>query len=330
MNFDNKFDRREPLVLPDRKDLQIALQTFFRGKNIESFEPLTGGFNNTNLKLRFEGVDTPFVVRISGKPRMEIEAELSVIESLGDSVPVPKVLHVDLNNSILKKHVVVFEFLNGTSLHSVEDSWTESETIQFAENLGPILAAIHSHKFSGSGLLGPDLSIREPFDSFSSGIVAKMLECVTSDSFRKRVSSEEADELLEFIVTNSDIIKPVQNDSYLVHSDCNQKNILAAQKGNQWIVSGILDWEFAFSGSPLMDFGNFFRFEDEMPRGYSPALTNAYTKAGGKLPPTWRKISKFLDLINDVMFLSDKNERPKAFATARQVIFKTLESWSSL
>jgi len=157
-----------------------------------------------------------------------------------------------------------------------------------------------------------------------------MLECVTSDRFEQRVSPDETKRLLEFIVTNADIIKPVENETCLVHSDCNQKNILAARKRNRWMVSGVLDWEFAFSGSPLMDFGNFFRFENEMPCGYSPALTDAYTKAGGKLPPTWRKISKFLDLINMVMFLSDENERPKAFATARQVILKTLESWPSL
>ncbi len=49
--------------------------------------------------------------------------------------------------------------------------------------------------------------------------------------------------------------------SHLLHGDFNKRNTLLRCVNGRWSVPAILDWEFAVSGTPPMDFGNFLRYE---------------------------------------------------------------------
>ena len=61
----------------------------------------------------------------------------------------------------------------------------------------------------------------------------------------------------------------------LVHADVNPKNLLVDPATGG--VTGVLDWEFAYAGSPLGDVGNLLRFET--PTRTSPARWRAATQA---------------------------------------------------
>jgi aminoglycoside phosphotransferase (APT) family kinase protein len=90
----------------------------------------------------------------------------------------------------------------------------------------------------------------------------------------------------------------------LVHSDYNGKNLLAVARDGLWTVSAVLDWEFAFSGSPLADIGNMLRFDEEQPDGFAAGFIAGYEEAAGPLPPGWREISEALDLYALADFLT--------------------------
>jgi hypothetical protein len=66
----------------------------------------------------------------------------------------------------------------------------------------------------------------------------------------------------------------------------------------------VLDWEFAFSGSPLVDVGNMLRFREEQPDGFAAGFIAGYREAGGLLPPGWPEISEALDLCALADFLT--------------------------
>ena len=90
----------------------------------------------------------------------------------------------------------------------------------------------------------------------------------------------------------------------LVHSDYNGKNLIAVGAGGRWSISAVLDWEFAFSGSPLTDIGNMLRFRAELPAGFADGFIAGYAGAGGELPEGWREISEALDLYALADFLT--------------------------
>jgi aminoglycoside phosphotransferase (APT) family kinase protein len=89
-------------------------------------------------------------------------------------------------------------------------------------------------------------------------------------------------------------------------------------------VVGILDWEFAVAGSPLVDIGNFLRFEDELPSGFREAFIQGYLSDSHELPSDWREVAKLLDLAAMVIFLEGERDTPKSFRTAISVIEKTI------
>jgi aminoglycoside phosphotransferase (APT) family kinase protein len=49
----------------------------------------------------------------------------------------------------------------------------------------------------------------------------------------------------------------------------------------RWSISAVLDWEFAFSGSPPVDVGNMLRFREEQPDGFAAGFIAGYREAGG-------------------------------------------------
>lgn len=81
-------------------------------------------------------------------------------------------------------------------------------------------------------------------------------------------------------------------------------------------VAAVLDWEFAFSGSPFVDLGNVLR----PPRGDDEAFVAAVAEGYGPLPPEWRRMSRLVDLMAWADFLSRPNPGPALVADARMMI----------
>ena len=89
-----------------------------------------------------------------------------------------------------------------------------------------------------------------------------------------------------------------------MHADYNPKNLLAVRRGGPWAISAVLDWEFAFSGSPLADIGNMLRPRPAVPADFTAGFIAGYREAAGRLPPDWREISEALDLYALADFLT--------------------------
>ena len=88
----------------------------------------------------------------------------------------------------------------------------------------------------------------------------------------------------------------LDQESSLVHGDFNKRNLLVQRIAGKWVVSGVLDWEFAISGSPLCDVANFLRYEySERPLA-EPHFSDGFLQAGGALPQDWRRLARLLDL----------------------------------
>ena len=86
--------------------------------------------------------------------------------------------------------------------------------------------------------------------------------------------------------------------------DFNGKNLLALDRDGRWSISAVLDWEFAFSDSLLVDIGNMLRFRASYQSGFSRGFIAGYREAGSELPSDWREVSEALDLYALAEFLT--------------------------
>ncbi|KLN59438.1 hypothetical protein WH96_17385 [Kiloniella spongiae] len=322
MDYENKFDHQEPHYFLKRKDILSVLDDFSLN-HIRDIEYLSGGYSNINVKFSTKDKQ-PLVLRISNKSQRQFETEIAILKAVKNKIIVPTVYDYKINHSLLNRHVAILEFLPGTPLNTVEASLAPEDIKIIAQQLGKILAEIHKFSFDKSGFLGKKFNVVDPFISFHESCYNYFENYLENKLLIQRIGVEELQRLRSLILKNDSKIRKLTNVSSLVHSDFNQKNILVDKRSKKWEITGILDWEFSFSGSPLIDFGNFFRFEREMHKDYKPVLIKSYRQHDGCLKLDWQQSAKILDLLSLLEFLTRKGNYPKTFTTAKTAISSTI------
>ncbi|TAL66430.1 MAG: hypothetical protein EPN84_00325 [Legionella sp.] len=108
---------------------------------------------------------------------------------------------------------------------------------------------------------------------------------------------------------------PNENESHLVHADFDPANILVDKIADEWTITGVLDWEFAFSGSPLWDIANMLRYAHQMPSAFAASFIQGLSTQF-VLPQDWEMTIYLLNLMSllDCLTRSTKTTKPKQCA----------------
>ena len=85
----------------------------------------------------------------------------------------------------------------------------------------------------------------------------------------------------------------------LSHADFKPSNLLI----HEGRLSGVLDWEFAHSGTWLLDAGLILRHRGELPSGFSSGVEQGLRDGGLDVPQDWERWAGIIDLISLVDFL---------------------------
>ncbi|GIF25514.1 aminoglycoside phosphotransferase (APT) family kinase protein [Actinoplanes tereljensis] len=244
------------------------------GRRVVSSRELTGGYSNHNVLLTMDDGSRFVLRRYLGTNRCAVEVALA--SRLRGVVPVPEVVAFSPSDGL-----VLSVFVDGqppTSGYSV----------------GETLARIGSVSFDLPGFFDSSLSPDgvEPIG----GLDAFVERCLRTGNAVGYLSDVEQRSLLR-LASSSDI-SGLSGSHQLVHADYNPKNLLAS--GDR--VVAVLDWEFAFSSSPLFDVGNMLRFPQ--PAGFADDFLRGFRDGGGDLPADWRELSQALDLYSLADFLT--------------------------
>jgi aminoglycoside phosphotransferase (APT) family kinase protein len=319
LDYNAKFDRRSPPLSLAISEIQELVGSHLTAADIQSVSLLAGGFINTNYRLILRD-DSSLVLRVSTKSA-DFQKELRVLRHVHGTVPVPKVIAEDFSKEF---PFALIEFVNGALLSDRLFSLSREESKEVAFEIGLALSRIHTFDFGKAGFFDANFSFDPEFRSFGNSMYEYIRSQVLSGRVRKRLGTALAARLLRFMEGKKPVYQSISNGTRLIHSDYNLKNILVRKAGSAWKVAAILDWEFAFAGSPLVDIGNFLRFENELPQGFAESFIQGY--GGNRLPSNWREIARLLDLAAMVNFLDNEGEAPRTFSTAISVIRRTLET----
>lgn len=259
---------------------------------------LTGGFRNDNLLLDVcpPGAREPDRVvlrRYRQQDRSAVEAALA--RRLAGVAPVAEVLAVGAVDGL---GVLLSRYAPGRLVADLLVDLPADAATALGRQVGTALAAVGTVTLAGPGfLVGPDL-VPVPGPPETTDLAAFVDRCLAAGAgaVAGLLAPDELVALRRLAARSAPLVAAVAGDARLVHGDFNPKNLLARQHGGEWMVSAVLDWEFAFSGSPLVDVGNLLRFDDELPAGVVEGFVVGYTAAGGALPPGWRATSRALDL----------------------------------
>nr|WP_269326627.1 phosphotransferase [Kineosporia mesophila] len=257
---------------------------------------MVGGANHEMVVLTVSSGERYVVRRYRRRNPCALEQALS--SHLAGRVPAVEVVGADRTGEASGEPTLVYRYVDGRPLDLVlhdQNSSGAGESEQLGRVVGAALAGVGQISFATPGAFrggslepdGRDVLI-DPLDvvdrALSAGHSSRVL-----DGHQRRG-------LLALALRSTHWVDAVAGDRKLVHMDFNPKNIVVRQVRGRWEVAAVLDWEFAFSGSPLTDVGNMLRFAEDYPREYVAGFADGYTDAGGELPENWLEISRALDL----------------------------------
>jgi aminoglycoside phosphotransferase (APT) family kinase protein len=259
-------------------------RAFPRGR-VTELQPLEGGYRNGTFKLRVDAASEPLVLRVYRHDTSLCQKELDLLELVRSAVPVPEVVYAAATGFEELPPFALMRFVEGVTLHEL----AAHELAAFSA--GEVLAAIGGFTFSAPGWLAPGPTVAGPLLEGAHPMPRFVDQCLASVQLQQRVPTEVRDAVHKLVWTRSGELAEWGGEARLVHGDFNAKNLIVRCEGGRWNVAAVLDWEFAVSGSPLADIGNFLRFGD------SPDFVAGYAHGGGVLPPDGRRLARLIDLV---------------------------------
>ena len=294
--------------VPDNGLVRRLVSAAFPQRQIIHAEHLTGGRINTNLKLTFSTGEPPAVLRLHKKGSAVCAKETQVIELIKSTVPVPEIFYVDSEGVDGCGPFSIIEFVEGLTFQQLKRTGNLEAIHQAASSVGATLAAIGRYSFLKPGSLvvtnKNQLEIGDPFTRTMDPVPEILDIILESDLARQRLGVEFTRRVHDFMRAWAPSLPDITNVSQLVHSDFGNRNILVKEVNGKWQVAAVLDWEFAFSGSALLDVGNFLRYDSAGQPLREPFFSRSFVEHGGELPENWREVVRVIDLTALVECLS--------------------------
>jgi aminoglycoside phosphotransferase (APT) family kinase protein len=318
-------------VALSRADLTALIQPAFPGQSVVASELTRGGLANTNVRLELSEHPEPILLRLytghtdAGVAAMPAtaEKEATLHRLLAPKLPVPRLLFAAANSPIAGYPYMLRAWVDGERLEIVAHQLRPPALVQLAEDIGAVLAGVHGVTFPEQGFLDGALNV-VPFPPGIGGPLVEFLTTLLGSQGTERLGPELTQALLPFAEREPEFGASWSSPPGLTHADFGGSNILVRVDDRGAHVAAVIDWEFAFSGSPITDLANLLRPPlGELP-GFEEGVAHGYRVAGGMLPDDWRRRTLSDGLIDWAAFLGRPQISDALADDARRMIARTL------
>jgi aminoglycoside phosphotransferase (APT) family kinase protein len=304
--------------------LAALVQPALPGATVVDSAPTQGGFANASYRLVLAGRQAPLLIRFFVRDPQAAAVEFAVTRMLAGRVPLAPYLHAAADNPVTGHPYGIREWIDGERLDVIGQRLAGSAVVDIGRSVGAVLARIHAVTFARTGFLDATLRVARPVSVGGDGLVEFLKLCLIDGRGAQRIGPDLAASLIAFAERSGRILDEWAGDPCLVHSDFGGANILIRCANGRWEVAAVLDWEFAFSGTPFFDFGNLLRPPLDQWPGFEAAVVEGYLRSGAKLPTNWRRMSLLADLYNWADFLNRPRATAALIADAIAMIRRTM------
>jgi aminoglycoside phosphotransferase (APT) family kinase protein len=290
---------------------------------IVSAELVGGGFANASYKVALAHMTTPIVVRVYLRDPSAACREASILKLIKQRVPVPEILYVSPPASEPHAYIII-GWVAGVPLDEVLTEAPRGDARVAVRSTGGVLARLQEFRFATSGFFGSTLEVEKPVASGARAIVGVLERCLFEDVGEERLGVTLTQRLWQFVEEHEESLSAVENQSLLVHGDFNGANVIVRTTPEPPGVSALIDWEYAHSGTPLVDLGSMLRSAPGRPAWFEEELIRGYREEGGILPENWRQVSRIVDLVKLCAFVRSPNAGEVAVDGVRAIVETTL------
>lgn len=276
---------------------QSLLQCAFSGCSIAAMEPLSGGYRNANFRVRLNPPALPeMVLRVYEHDASLCRKEVDLMRLVGSTVPVPEVLYANTEANTDLPAFAILRFVEGVTLRELKRTGDRKAVAEAAFASGKLLAGLGKYTFSKAGWLSAGLEVTAPLLEGDDALPRFVDLCLGSPHTQRRLPPDLRSQLHDLLWSWAPRLRELDTEASLVHCDFGMRNLLVREEEGKWNVAALLDWEFAVSGSPLIDVAHFLRYELRGSPLLEPHFSLGFREAGGVLPQDWRPRCRVIDL----------------------------------
>jgi aminoglycoside phosphotransferase (APT) family kinase protein len=302
--------------------VQIALP----GRKVIEVYPLTDGFRNANFRLHLDSPPEHVVLRIYEHDVTLCRKETDILKLMGCLVPTPEVIYSEPDGMNGVPPLVLLRYIEGMTFRELKCRGDADSISRAAYAVGQTLASIGRVAFPKAGWLGPGPSVGSTLLEGENSAPRFVDLCLTSLNLRQRMKEELRGATSALVWSYAAQLASLGDENHLAHGDFGGRNLLVRHVAGKWVIAGVLDWEFAIAGSPLVDVGHFLRYESLSRPVVEPHFSNGYMQAGGTLPPDWRRLARMVDLIALCESLTHDAIPDEVVAELLELVRATVES----
>jgi aminoglycoside phosphotransferase (APT) family kinase protein len=236
---------------------QIIAAAFGSGAAIRSYRELRDGYFNAAYQIDLHDgrrtvlkVAPPPDVTVMRYERGIMGSEVQVLRLVAaqTSVPVPEVYYYDQSHALLDSDYYLMAFVPGEAYHKLREQYSEEMRISIDAAIGGYLAQINNIRGTHFGYMALPA---QRFESWRQAFLT-MFDDLLADGLARQVALP-----LDYAALRKEVaaIAPVLDEvktPQLVHWDLWDGNIFVDPPSGR--ITGIIDFERALWGDPLMEF----------------------------------------------------------------------------
>jgi len=250
----------KPDLVESKADAQMIVDRVVAGPTVAAIANMQGGAISALFEITFGDDHAPLVLKVypddlHWKMRKEVTVSSLVQNTL--TVPVPRILLADDTKSVLGLNFILMDKLHGDVLRYLKPSPNEQETSSVYRRIGQVLRELHRITMTAFGYIGPD-GVWTPH---SSNYVYMSLQFEKKlREFTERGGPPATTERIAAFVDARDHLFRECTIPLLCHNDLHSENVLVTRDGSLR-VTGVVDFEGALAGDPLMDVAKALYYE---------------------------------------------------------------------
>lgn len=317
--------RSRPILDFDITVAEALIAPVFPGARIVEMRPVEGGLTNTNFWLQLADRTGALLLRFYQRTGDLAQKERALCQKLAGRVPVPAFLHYAPENPATGHAFALIDWIDAKPLQSFLPGLTADAQRDVGAALGRTLAATHGFTYPHFAYLDGSLQLGDPMDLSGQGLVDYLNYCLVEGRGGGRLGPELTQAVIGFAKREGHRIEAWQQQPCLVHGDFNPTNVLMAPDGGGRLdVAAVIDWEYAFAGTPAFDFANLLRPPLNRAAAFAAGLESGYRAAGGRLPQDWRRIAAITDLYSFADVLQHAETQGTIVADMKTLIARTI------
>lgn len=244
-----KSDLQFPLVMA-----QSIVDHVVPGHRVATISIVHGGEIAAVYEITFvNSTHPPLVVKVYPDAlHWKMQKEVTVLGLIQDrlSVPAPRVLYADDSKKLLALNFIVMNKLAGSILRPLERTLDSKQLAQVYVQIGQLLREFHQISMEAFGYIGPNGIWTA--HATNHAYLAYQFQRKLKQFTERGGSHELAQRIARHVKGRVQLLQACKR-AVLCHNDLHAGNLLATITERTVRLTGVLDFEGALAGDPLMD-----------------------------------------------------------------------------